>query len=332
MLALDGISVSVTSLLIQYTKHFKWLYRTTIIIGVTVYTCHSIYPAKSASSIAPANLNSELTQVARIIGELPLMQKINTLQDEFSAGRYADESNKSISKRQKLIYLRQKSIQCMETANLEVNSIRGKIETEMAMIHEQQATMQEKRARAMRRNTMINFVSGGLTKMVGYSIALGNINTPTNVLEIVDGGIQSALSVVTMKELHDESNVVKEMPAVLAQLYEPQTSYDVYPPHIWTYLNEQAPGSPNKTRREVLINQWQERGIFDRKERAARLKEGNVKHQFTLARITPQLLDDRMAMLSELRSVVSQMHTSLMQISQICRKSYEEDPSFEEQP
>ncbi|MBX9692294.1 MAG: hypothetical protein K2Z81_07925 [Cyanobacteria bacterium] len=269
-----------------------------------------------------------LTQVGRISGALQVMKEIEKLQREFRSETMPSSDIAVIARRQKLLYLRQKLIQRLESMNLEVNATRGHIEAEMAQVHEMQASMVEKRARALRRTSMINFVSGGITKIVGYAIAIGGIDQPTNVLEVVDGSIQCSLSGLTMRDLHSESHLVKEMPALLAVLNQSDDSARVYPPQIWTYLNEPSiPGG--KSRRETMVSLWEDRGIFVRRDKAAKLVTGNVKDHISLARITPQLLDDRLAMLSELRSVVSQMHNSLMGLSQLCTDSYKNDPSFD---
>lgn len=287
-----------------------------------------VYKSASVFELSP-----ELTQVARITGALPLLDDIHAQQEQFKLRNLSSSSTEFLAKRQKLIYSRQKLIQTLETANLEVNAVRGQIEAEMAQIHQLQATMVEKRARSLRRNTIINFVSGGITKIVGYSIALGNIDQPSNILEIVDGVVQCTLSGVTMRELHEESRLMRRMPDLLNVLHQPNDATGVYPGHIWMYLSEPniaaAGGTGATSRKESLLSQWEERGIFARRDKAARLQTGSVRHNLSLARITPQLLDDRMAMLSEVRSVVSQMHLSLMKLSQVCGKTYEDDPSFD---
>ncbi len=108
----------------------------------------------------------------------------------------------------------------------------------MSQVQTQQAKMVEKRARTLRRNTIINFVSGGITKLAGYSIALGGADTPSNILEIFDGGVQCGLSSTVIKDLHSESLVVGQMPVMLTQLDRADDPDCVYARQVWTYLNE----------------------------------------------------------------------------------------------
>lgn len=273
-------------------------------------------------------MTASLRQVAAITGLLPVMQQITAMQAQFQNAP-AVPTLEYLGKRQRLIYLRQKEAQILTTANLEVNATRGFIESDMAHVAEAQAAMVEKRARVLRRNTIINFISGGLTKITGYSIALAGPDLPTNVLEVVDGSVQCGLSGLTMKELHEENFLVKELPPRLAALNESENKH-VYPDQVWRFLN--APpldGSGQTSRKEALAATWQQRGMMARTDKAVKLRAGTTRHHLALARIAPQLLEDRAAMLSELRSLVSEMHDSLMELSQICEQSFADDPSFD---
>ncbi|MBA3858266.1 MAG: hypothetical protein C0507_15285 [Cyanobacteria bacterium PR.3.49] len=291
-------------------------------------------PTSSPSDIVPsgtANLNPSLKLFASFTGALNVMKEIESLQSDLKNIDLAASSPMAyMSKRQKFVYLRGKLNSILETSNLEVNSTRGHIELLMSQVQTQQAKMVEKRARTLRRNTIINFVSGGITKLAGYSIALGGADTPSNILEIFDGGVQCTLSGTVIKDLHSESLVVGQMPEMLTQLSKSDDPNGIYARQVWDYLNEPANGVSGQPRRVDLTSDWQNRGFFDRHTKASSMRENSaLTGKLALARITPQLLDDRLAMLSELRSVVSEMHTSLMKLSLHIKQSYADDPSFD---
>jgi len=286
---------------------------------------------ESVESPAAENLPPVLLQIARFTGAFPIMREIESLQRDLKQSNEAVSNPFSyLAKRQKLIYLREKLNNVLETSNLEVNATRGQIEGLMSEVQTQQAKMVEKRARTLRRNSIINFVSGGLTKLVGYSIALGGSDTTSNILEIFDGGVQCTLSGTVIKDLHSESHVVGKMPAMLTQLDRSDDPDGVYPRQVWNYLNASASGDAGAARREELTKNWERRGFYEHHSKFRNLKENsNLQGHLALARITPQLLDDRQAMLSELRSTVSEMHASLMELSLRIKQSYSEDPSFD---
>lgn len=279
-----------------------------------------------------SSLQANEQEIARIIGATELIQQIERQQIETATMDLSTTSALDyLGKRQKLIYLRQKLMVTIETANLQVNAVRGQIETVMAQVQRQQASMVERRARTLRRNTIINFVSGGLTKIAGYSISLGNFDLPSNILEVFDGTVQCGLSGSTIKDLHDEHHLAKELPPILATLEVGKNEDGAYPAHVWNYLNEPTPSPASKrTRRSTITDSWDRCGYFMLRNKASALSaKDQITHHIQLARITPQLLDDRLAMLAEVRSLVSEMHTALMQLGQHVLESYAEDPSFE---
>ncbi len=289
---------------------------------------------KNAETLAPTTsetLPPVLLQVARFTGALTVMKQIEAVQSELKDTRLAARDPMAyLAKRQKLIYYRGKLNAIMETSNLEVNATRGQIEGLMSVVQTQQAKMVEKRARTLRRNTIINFVSGGITKLAGYSISLGGNDTTSNILEIFDGAVQCTLSGTVIKDLHSESRVVGQMPTMLTQLDKSDDPDGVYAHQVWNYLNEPSGGKVGLPRRVELTKNWESRGFYEHHKKAHSLREnGNVAGHLALARITPQLLDERLAMLSELRSTVSEMHASLMELALRIKQSYEEDPSFD---
>jgi hypothetical protein len=292
-------------------------------------------PAETASAPENAtisNLPFDLEQIATITGALPILQRLYAVQAELRNARTSEITLEYLAKRQTLIYLHQKLIHVLDTANLEVNASRGQIEAEMASMQQLRARMMDDNARVLRRNTIINFISGGITKIAGYSIALGTTDVPTNILEVFDGGVQCTLSGMVIKQLHSESESVKDVPDVLAVLDQPGVGQRVYPPQVWAYLSASpGNGSVHVSRRVMLTSGWEGRGIISRRDKAFRqVKSGHFHNDMTLARMAPQLLDDRDAMLAELRSTVSQMHKGLMQLSQISKKSYDDDPPFDQ--
>lgn len=277
------------------------------------------------------NLPPVLLQVARFTGALAVMKEVEAVQRDLRDTNQAVTAPiLYLAKRQKLIYLREKLNTILETSNLEVNATRGQIEGLMSQVQTLQAKMVEKRARTLRRNTIINFVSGGITKLVGYSIALGGNDTTSNILEIFDGGVQCTLSGTVIKDLHSESHVLGQLPVMLTQLDKADDPNGVYAHQVWNYLNESSTGNAGQPRRVQLTKDWESRGFYEHHNKANALRENsNLQGHLALARITPQLLDDRLAMLSELRSMVSEMHASLMELCLRVKQSYNEDPSFD---
>lgn len=324
LLPIDGLC-GFCRLLIPCTSAFVLAFS-----GTSLDVAAETVPSISISSATLVNLPPELEQIATIIGALPVMRRIYQVQSELRLMR-PGLSLEYMDARQKLIYQRQRLIEILQSANLQVNSSRGRIEREMAEMHLLRARMVDENARTLRRNTIINFISGGITKIAGYSIALGTTDTPSNILEVFDGSVQCALSGLVFKQLQSESESVKEIPDLISVLDENRTTQSAYPEYVWEYLCEKPPGSTSPvTRRAQLVSHWESQGIASRREKATRLREkGAFPNGVSLARMAPQLLDDREAMLFELRATITVMHHGLMLLSDINTKSYNDDPTFD---
>lgn len=165
---------------------------------------------ESAAEISAAKVK----QIAEISGVDHVMLELKAIQAELNQSQLPVDSRRE-SLINRLIYLRGKLVQYLETSSLEVNASKASVELAMAKVDDARAKIVEHRARVLKRNSIVNFVSGGVTKMVGYSIALADINLPTNLLEIVDGGIQSALSGMAMKEQEEEKHFSQSVPSLL---------------------------------------------------------------------------------------------------------------------
>ncbi|MBS1990579.1 MAG: hypothetical protein JSS83_08685 [Cyanobacteria bacterium SZAS LIN-3] len=295
-----------------------------------------------AENALPA-MNPRVLQIADITGAHAILQELQKVQAQLNGsdrGETAERSRLLL----RLLYLRDKLTVYLQTASLEVNAVKAEVELAIAKIDDARAQIVEKRARALKRNSVINFVSGGVTKMVGYSLALADSDLPTNVLEILDGGIQSSLSGLAVKEQEEEKNFNQNVPPMLLTVINNtnEETHD-FPRGVWQYLVSQSfsgeeiisettqqmggDTTGGETRRGKLIAAWTSSGMLGR-HRAPRRK-GVAPPMARIGQgksVTAQLLEDRAAMLSDLKSVVAQMNNSLMQLSQLIKATYVQDP------
>jgi len=299
-------------------------------------------PAETAAE-TPQQMNAKVLQIASITGALSILEELKKVQGQLNGSAAIDgaERGRLVNR---LIYLRDKLTVYVQTASLEVNATKAEVELALAKIDDARAQIVERRARTLKRNSVINFVSGGVTKMVGYSIALADSDLPTNVLEILDGGIQSSLSGLAVKEQEEEKHIKQRVPTLLLTVInDTNGETHQFPRSVWQYLASQSfsgeeiisettqqmggDTAGGETRRGKLIAAWTSSGMIGRHHAPrpkgvapplARIGQGKS--------VTAQLLEDRMAMLSDLKSVVAQMNDSLMQLSQLIKLTYVQDP------
>lgn len=287
--------------------------------GLSQATQKLAQAGRSASG-SEEKLNNLAREIADIAGLSSLLRELEQMQQEHEVG-LDSQSLKAVTQRQRLIYLREKLNTLVQALNLQINATRGKVDKEIARADETRAYLTEKRNRITHRNSQVNLLSGGVTKIVGYSIALSKItDIPTNVLEVFDGGVQTTLTGLALRQERQESKLEHGMPALLETFISEKGVELHYPQSVWRYMNESDPNKPSSlSRRQQLINSWQKTGIV------ARTKEASMR-QRTKPNMSIELLDQRMAMLSDLKSVIEEMHFGLMQLNDAIVVSYKYDP------
>lgn len=292
----------------------------------------------------PANAEGDswyaqkLSPVARemcdIAGVTPVLIELQNVQQSSPADAAA-----TAEKKQRIIYIREKLNSLIQATNLQINSTRGKVDKAIAVADEARALLTERRNRLTHRNSQINLFSGGVTKIVGYSMALSPItDIPTNVLEVFDGTVQTSLSTLALRQERQEAKLEHGLPPILDSfLTEKQTSI-YFPQSVWRYFSDTAPGgnvssvmdgpAPSQpsvagtgTRRQRLISDWQRTGVIVK----ARVHNPEAK---TKRNVTIELLDQRMAMLSDMKSLIEEMHFGLMEVANAVVQSYASDPQM----
>ncbi|MDR3614412.1 MAG: hypothetical protein P4L53_12690 [Candidatus Obscuribacterales bacterium] len=280
-------------------------------------------------------LSPECIEIAAITGIQALCKQLDDEQKNHS-NQFNDMQK--ILHNQRIIYLHTKINLYLHTANLEITSVTGKLNSGLAELADRQASISDARARSLRRNNFVNLVSGGITKIGGYSTALANASPiPTNVLEVFDGGVQSSLSAMTMRQLKEEAALSKEKPAILGTfLNGSNASTKLFPESVWTYLAHKAPdstsrlltGAKTESRRKALIDYWIKEGRLKDSAAGARKNQPKRTRELSGLKLPMNDLDDTVSMMSDLKSVVAGMENSLMELSQVLKHSYQDDPEI----
>jgi hypothetical protein len=262
---------------------------------------------------------ADLASITTLLNDLDEAQRNCALAQKTAAGSVED-----LTRKQRLLYIRTKLNTFVQATNLQINSTKGILDSAIAQADDLKAFLTEQRNRVTHRNSQINLVSGGVTKMVGYGIALADLSAiPTNVLEVFDGGVQSGLSSLALREERREGKLEHGMPVILQAFLDGKPDPH-FPWLIWRYMNDSPAGEgtlKGQSRRQIMIANWQKTGITTR-------ATGMPKKQTGKVMVTVDLLDQRMAMLSDVNSLVSKMHAALMSLSDAVSASYTRDPEF----
>jgi hypothetical protein len=222
--------------------------------------------------------------------------------------------------------LKQSIIETIVTESFEVRSCLSNLEVEIAQADDLQAILEERRDKVIRLNTIANFLSGGITGIVGGSMKIGEVNEQAaNGIDTGEGITQTALALLALKQQAGEKKIVEGTPNMLAKLFDvnaPHSERD-YPPSVWRYLCSVPPGSKtNLTRREELIKRWMMLKVISRRTNSSQKKEvvGHITGTQSQNLISIDLLDARSAMLHDVRAVVSEMDHPLLELMHTVRR------------
>jgi hypothetical protein len=269
-------------------------------------------------------LTRESYQLASELGLVDLLSRLKDLREHEKHKHGAPLSPESTT-------LRQEITEVVLTTSLQCQAVIAQIESETANAVAVKAAMQGRRDRAGRTNAIANIVANGSLQAVGGMIQEPFETNPNSRTEIPGEAVAAAgtlmaagLGVIALQQAKGASLSAPIDPNMLAKVFKrPNNSKTEYPDVIWRYLNSVPPeaGKGGPTRRELLINRWVELGrvppLTTVKGRAyARVLAGTVPQKNLL---TIDLLDDRMAMLLDLRAEINQIYKELLNVMLVVR-------------
>jgi hypothetical protein len=255
-------------------------------------------------------LSPEATQVADEIGVTSLLNQL--------------ERNRTAESPTSFEYLaaRQEITEKVLAASLDIDSVNAVIDSEIEQIRGIRADIQAKQAKAQ---NVINIasvftggVAGAITSAMQFKSSTVNLGNGIGV----GGGVGSVvLSVVGLRMQGGRRNL-GDSPRMLARFFgrQPDATESIpsnYPDEVWLYLNSVTPLQPSAgTRREQLIAKWQAEGRFKQDgspkgDRRIESLSGNISQ---MRKLNINELNDRVAMLQDVRARVSLMKRGLSEI------------------
>lgn len=300
---------------------------------------------EASSTLQSGQLSARANELAELTGIGKIYSQLRKEQETAKRSAASAKSIEELQRNLRIIYLHDKLNQYFQTANLEIDSTIAKLNSGMSSLGDRKATLADERARILRRNTFINLVSGGLTKIGGYSVALTPASLiPTNVLEVFDGGVQASLSASTIKQQRDEKKFSKTTPEMLLAFVNGNSRFSPqYPASVWAYLNAKANSTDRVSRRSTLLERWKASGRLNPGGSTARRRPvaagagartgaglgAGVGADGASTKVTSfDDLDDTVTMLADIRAVLAGAQVSLMELSETLKSVYDDDPAI----
>jgi hypothetical protein len=276
--------------------------------------------ASVAAGTQPAQrpkLSPGAEEIARTIGVVPLIERFYELPERDRGMGGGVMSMEALS-------LRQQITESVVSAGLEVDGLITEIDSELAQISVVRSQLEDRRDRALAIGNLANIITSGGTGVVGTALqfSAGTTNAG-NIIGVAGGAVSTVLSLIGLRQQHGGKRPLGVSPNMLAKLFDraPEFHSD-YPEEAWTYLNAAPPAEPGAgTRRERLIKQWTDAGRIEagdtpKAQHKIELLTSGVSDQRPLS---IDLLNDRAAMLADLRARVALMKRDLSKLVRALR-------------
>jgi hypothetical protein len=214
-----------------------------------------------------------------------------------------------------LVQAKQAIMQSVLIGMLQVRATSAQITYDIFEAGQVQTRLEARRDRAVKYNSIANFVSGGVSEMAGGALQLVpnvKLDNAGNIVEMVGGALQTGLSAVALRQQEGPRRPTGVRPNMLAPIFDQSTNQESkYPRVVWQYLNSaERPGG--ETRRVALVKQWLETGRLE--GRHAPLISSLSGLGGNRYPVTIDILEDRTAMLADVNAVVSRIDRLLLEL------------------
>ena len=253
------------------------------------------------------SLSPEAAQVADQIEVTSLLEKLTSV--------------RGASTTLETLVLRQEITERVLAASLDVDSVNAVIDTEVEQIRAIRSNLQSQRDNAQNIINVASLVTGGALGVVNTALQFNSKTANLgNGIGVAGGTVSVVLSVIGIRQ-QGGRRTLGDSPRMLARFFglEPSASEAIqsaYPEAVWAYLNSVTPSQPTKgTRKEQLIAKWRSEG---RVAQSPSKNKNNVEELGANISQSRKLsisdLDDRVAMLQDVRARVSLMKRELSEI------------------
>lgn len=287
-----------------------------LFVAVSVWWAEAQTPSPDSPPkiTAPADLELRLSpeakQTANQIGVTPLLGRLERVSDSSPANLES-------------MALRQEITEKVLAASLDIDSVNSVIDTEIEQIRVIRSDLQTRRDKAQNIINLASLVTGGVFGVVNTALQFNSKTANLgNGIGVGGGAASVVLSVVGIRKQNGGRRVLGDSPRMLARFFGrqpivPEIIRSEYPDEIWLYLNSVALfNQSTDKRREQLIAKWRgegrikQGGSLKSERKIDTLSGDNVQSR----KLNIGDLDDRVAMLLDVRAVISLMKRDLSEI------------------
>lgn len=271
---------------------------------------------ENKAKLADLKLSNLAVELAKKLGLWQEMEEFERLKNQ---AKHTVEPD--LRAELKMLKTKQDLLEKIEIVEAELNSSTALIDQEIASANEIHAHLAEKRDKAVRINTYADFLNGGVTGVVSGALAVADLNhLNSDIIDTVEGAVQSGLAAWAFRQQQGEKRMSEGVPSMLSHLIDrsPDSQGD-YPPSVGAFLSISNDGGKS-TIVSKLVDRWYKLDLClrhqgHREDRESRLKK-ITKPTLSSQRDTIELLEDRDAMLIDLRATLQQMRHPILELVQ----------------
>jgi hypothetical protein len=253
----------------------------------------------------PATLTPDALQLASHMGIDDNIKRIDELRHSAAANNL------------EMLQQKQTIMQAVMIGMLQVRAASAQINYDVFETNQVEVVLSDRRDRAIRTNSIANFVSGGISEMAGGAFQLVpnfQLDNAGNIIEMAGGAIQTGLSALALRQQQGGKRIVAPKPNMLAPIFDQSADETSrYPRLVWQYLNSPSTNTgATQSRRQMLVKQWLETGRLNTRDPVLIASiTGNSARKYP---VTIDILDTRMAMLADVNALVSRIDRLLLEI------------------
>ncbi|HMW92603.1 MAG TPA: hypothetical protein PLC15_16290 [Candidatus Obscuribacter sp.] len=220
-----------------------------------------------------------------------------------------------------IVLLRQEINETILSAVLELRVVISKIDNEITAYNAVRSYLEDRRDRSIRLNNISNFIVSGALNMISNGLEIPPGETPETVgamIGVLGGATSTGISAWSLKIAGGEKRTATIAPNMLAKVFGlPTGAEHDYPRQIWRFFTNIPPGSTAKeSRKERLMRRWLELKRIDGLNTAEQKKRVALLCSTTpvVKGVDIDVLEDREAMLSDVKATLSQMFNELLEL------------------
>jgi hypothetical protein len=272
-------------------------------------------PAQSAPAAVPADtvtrfgLSPVAGEIADELGVIGIIERLVQIKSSTAKTDSAVQLEH--------VTLKSQLTEMVLIASLQVRDVTARIDHEVVQLSRVHQLIQDRTDRGLKYNTLANVFGSGAINEAGQAAEMAKNELPGEIFELVAGATTLMLSGFAVKQQNGGSRRLPARPGLLAKPFGFAADSEAdYPPIVWAYLTHvPIGGTTNQSRLQLLHRYWLMHQFSpDVRTPAGKRRAAMLAGVSSEPRVNMALLEDRTALLQDLRAEVIQVDRALLEL------------------